>query len=103
MSRFNEEERNKLFRAFAGAENSNSPEAQWDAVRLMERYCQDVRGNFGESLQEENKALRRAFKMLEGNYKELQEKMEGLLSPPWYPDCARADSVDADVIGSIVY
>ncbi len=85
MSRFNEEERNKLFRAFAGAENSNSPEAQWDAVRLMERYCQDVRGNFGESLQEENKALRRAFKMLEGNYKQLQEKMEGLLSPPWYP------------------
>lgn len=85
MSRFSEEERSRLLERIAGGGDADSPEAQWETVRMMQRYCQEVGVKFGASLQDENKGLRRAFKMLEQNHLKLQAKMEEMLSPPWFP------------------
>ena len=76
MSRFNDEERNLLLQGISDEEESDSPEVQWETVRLMQRYCQDVGVRHGSSLRDENEGLRRAFKMLEENHLQLQKKME---------------------------
>ncbi len=85
MRRFSDDERTLLLQRISRDEDPESPDAQWETVRLMQRYCQDVGVRLGASLQEENKGLRGAFKMLEKNNQKLQEKIEGMLAPPWFP------------------
>ena len=85
MSSLNDEERNLLLQGIVGRDGADSPEVQWETVRLMQKYCQDVGAKLGTSVRDENKRLIRAFKVLEQNHEQLQAKLKEMLSPPWFP------------------
>lgn len=97
MSPLNNEERDLLLQGIVSGGDAEQPDAQWETVRLMQKYCQDVSARLGTSARDENRRLLKAFAMLEQNHRKLQAKLEETLSPPWFTATylGRADSGDS--------
>jgi len=103
MSRFNDEERNLLLQRISEGDGSETPEVQWEIVRLMQRYCRDIEMQQGASLRDQNEGLLRGFRALEENHRELQVKMEEMLAPPWFPATYFGPAITAERDAAVVH